>query len=193
MKKEGKAPPLLQRYEKSIANVRARLAMVFKRHTVTLRFAGPDGADETFLQFKNAADQEFYTEQRVMLTRASERLHVAINDGALPRDAEGEWYELLTDDERQRLYDLYHAASWMEPGYKKKLPILWKAKAEDLDVAPAIDILPPMPMIDSAPNETRADWSDLVDMNTPEPTTPEPTTPAPVLPENWADVPWEDM
>lgn len=126
LKKDGKAPPLLQRYEKSIANVRARIAMVFKRHTVTLRFAGPDGTDETYLQFKDPADQAFYTEQRVMLTRANERLHEAINSGSIPANAEGEWYELLTDDERQHLYDLYHLASWMEPTYKKKLPILWK-------------------------------------------------------------------
>jgi hypothetical protein len=158
MKKEGKAPPLLQRYEKSIANVRARLAMVFKRHTVTLRFAGPDGTDAVYLEFKDSADQDFYTEQRVMLGRANNRLHEAVDEGRIPHDAKGEWYELLTPQERQHLYELYQAASWMAPGYKKKMPILWDNAPKPDEVASAEPIPEPVRR-GVSPEKPATDWS----------------------------------
>ena len=121
------APTLIGAYRASITNGLETVAKVFKKHTA---FVTPPPENFTVHNFRAPEDQDYYSERKALLRLARQRLDQYIEDGTLreriPAEPQGLWFELLTQDEKDNLARLHRAGSWMQGGYRSRMPLLWE-------------------------------------------------------------------
>ena len=121
------APTLIGAYRASITNGLETVAKVFKKHTA---FVTPPPENFTVHNFRAPEDQDYYSERKALLRLARQRLDQYIEDGTLreriPAEPQGLWFELLTQEEKDNLARLHRAGSWMQGGYRSRMPLLWE-------------------------------------------------------------------
>ncbi len=168
------APTLIGAYKKSIANGLETVAKVFKKHTA---FRDPDTGHRVF-NFRTDEDGDYYVAREALLREARKRLDQYIEDGSLrehlPAQPAGLWFELLTQEEKDKLARLHRRGSWMERGYASRMPLLWeKSPHKDaVDMTPVTQIkaekvveIPPEEkgtvMLPSPNNPGETDWDNF--------------------------------
>jgi hypothetical protein len=120
------APTLIGAYRTSITNGLETVAKVFKKHTA---FVDTTTNTRSFA-FKTDEDGDYYVKREALLRLTRQRLDQYIEDGTLreriPAEPQGLWFELLTQDEKDNLARLHRAGSWMQGGYRSRMPLLWE-------------------------------------------------------------------
>lgn len=116
------APSLFSQYAQAITVAANTVDKALNRRKA---FTTPDGFD--VYNFRAPEDEAYYRERRRLTTAARVRFDARVEEGALAVEgATGAWHDFLTPEEREELKALHEAGSWMQPGFRGRIPKLWE-------------------------------------------------------------------